>query len=218
MSFQDLTTAAQIYFPSLKISYKNKSVLMKILGRILFFNPSFMTSYITTIGDTIYFPTESFVNQEPLNASIVLMHELVHMTDEKTYTKPVFALSYLFPQILAPLAAILFFFIHWYIALPIMLFFLAPLPAPFRMHWEKRAYIAALYVQQALSQKLNFTPNLPTQVIDDLQQFTSGSYYFMWPFNNIDADFNNAVTAIQAGQRPYNDAVFDMLDKLIPSV
>jgi hypothetical protein len=99
-----------------------------------------------------------------------------------------------------------------------MLFFLAPLPAPFRMNWEKRAYMAGLYVQNALAKKLNANPELPAQVVDDLGQFTGGSYYFMWPFSNIDADFNNAVTLIDAGQRPYSDPLFDMLDKLILTV
>src|SRR5208283_2209132 len=101
MSFQDLVAAATVQFPNLQVKYKDQSTFMKILGKILFFNPSFMTSYITTIGDTIYFTTESYTTQDSLDASIVLMHELVHMTDEKTYSKPLFAISYLFPQILA---------------------------------------------------------------------------------------------------------------------
>src|SRR5208282_4238572 len=194
MSFQDLVAAATVQFPGYQVKYKDQSTFMKILGGILFFNPAFMNNYITTIGDTTYFPSESFVSKDPLNASIVLLHELVHVTDEKTYSKFLFGLSYLFPQILAPLCAILFFFTHWYIALPIMLLFLAPLPAPFRMNWEKRAYIAALYAQNAIAKRLNDGTSLPNAMTYDLTQFTGGAYYFMWPFSNIDADFTNAVT------------------------
>jgi hypothetical protein len=219
MSFQTLVTAAQTYFPTLKIGYKDQSTFMKILGTLLFFNKDFMTNYITTIGDTVYFSSASWVALHPVTAEIVLMHECVHMSDEKKWTSILFGFSYLLPQILIFICPILFFFIHWYIALPIMLFFALPLPAYFRMIWEKRAYIAGLYAQYKLSKILNFNPNLPAQVIDDLGQFTSGAYYWVWPFSNINADFNNAVTAINAGQRPYDDNnVFNMIDDLVTKV
>jgi hypothetical protein len=37
----------------------------------------------------------------------------------------------------------------------------------------------------------------------------------MWPFNNIRKDFDDAIIKIKAGQRPYEDSVFDILDDLI---
>jgi hypothetical protein len=219
MSFQTLTAAAQVYFPSLKIAYKDQSWFMKMLGYLLFFNPEFMSSYITTIGDTVYFSTENWVASNPVTAEAILLHECVHMSDEKRWTKILFGFTYLLPQILILLCPILFFFIHWYIALPIMLLFALPLPAYLRMYWERRAYIAGLYVQQKLSAKLGLNPNLDAQVVDDLEQFTSGAYYWAWPFHNIDADFTNAVTKINAGQRPYDDTtVFDMIDDLLTKV
>ncbi len=217
MSFQDLVTAATVQFPSLEIKYKDQSTFMKILGGIMFFNPDFMTDYITTIGDTVYFPTVALVTNNEISSSIILMHELVHINDQQKYSKFLFAISYLFPQILFPFCAILFFFIHWYIALPIMLLFMSPLPASWRMNWEKRAYIAALYVQQKLSQKLGFNASLATQATYDEAQFNGGAYYFMWPFG-LTNDFNNAIVNINAGQRPYSDPIFDVLDKLIPTV
>jgi hypothetical protein len=218
MSFQDFVTAAQVYFPSLQVKYKSQSIFMKILSYLLFFNPTFMTDYVTTIGDTVYFPSPSFVTLHPITAPIVLMHELVHMSDQNKVSKPIFALSYLFPQILAPLCAILFFFIHWYIALPIVLLFLAPLPSYFRMYWEKRAYIAALYAQQALSKLKSFNPKLPDQITLDLAEFKTNDYYWMWPFANINTDFNTALTLINAGQRPFEDPIFDTIDVLVTKV
>src|ERR1035437_7659243 len=218
MSFDNLVTAAQVYFPSLQVKYKDQSNFMKFLGILLFFNRSFMTDYITTIGDTIYFPTKEFVNQDQTSASTILMHELVHMADEKTYSKPMFAILYLFPQILVPVCLLLAFLINWKIMLLITFLFALPIPAPFRMHFEKRAYIAALYVQNELSKRFGFNPQLPAQVTADLSEFTNSGYYFMWPFHNIDAEFNDAVTSINAGKRPYEDPIFDMLDKLIITV
>jgi hypothetical protein len=218
MAFQDLVTAAQVYFPSLQVKYKDQSTFMKILGVLLFFNPDFMTSYITTIGDTVYFPSANFGTIHPITAPIVLMHELVHISDQNKVSKFVFGLSYLFPQILAPLLTVLFFFIHWYIALPIVLLFLAPIPAYFRMYWEKRAYIAALYVQQSLSKLKSFNPNLAAQVADDVAEFKTNDYYWMWPFSSIDTDFNEALALINAGQRPFEDPIFDTLDVLVTKV
>lgn len=218
MVFQDFVAAAQVYFPSLQVKYKSESTFMKVLSYLLFFNPDFMTSYITTIGDTVYLPAPSFVTLHPVTAPIVLMHELVHISDQSKVCRPIFTISYLFPQILVPICLLLFFLVSWKIMLPITLLFSAPLPAYFRMYWEKRAYMAALYVQQALSKLKSFNPKLPDQVTYDLVEFKTSSYYWMWPFSNIDAEFNEAVTLINAGQRPFEDAIFDTLDVLVTKV
>jgi hypothetical protein len=38
----------------------------------------------------------------------------------------------------------------------------------------------------------------------------------MWPFKSIlTDDFNQALANVQAGKRPYEDPVFDMLDDLV---
>ena len=219
MSFQELTAAAQTYFPTLKIAYKDQSSFIKLIGALLFFNPGFMTDYITTIGDTVYFPSEKSVTSDPIDASLVLLHECVHMSDEKKWTKLLFAFTYLLPQILILLCPILFFYMHWYIALPITLLFALPLPAYFRMHWEKRAYIAAIYARQAVTKKLNLDPELAADAADDLKQFSGAGYYFMWPFHNIDAEFNAAVAAVNAGNKPYDDPeLFAMIDDLVTKI
>ena len=214
MSFQNLVTCAQKYFPDLQIKYKNESLFMKLLSKLLFFNKGFATSYTTTIGSTIYFPTEAFVKSRPISSIVVLLHELVHIKDSYKYTKPLFSFLYLTPQILF-LVCLPLLLISWKIAIPLMLFFALPIPSFFRMHFEKRAYIASLYVLQKLSIRMNFNAELDKQKDYFLQQFKNSYYYYMWVFKNINKDFDYALIKIKSGERPYNDSVFDILDDLI---
>src|SRR5271169_3622060 len=102
MSFQELVTASKKYFPKLQIKYKDESWGMRLISKLLIFNHGFMTHYTTTVGDTIYFPSERFVKCHPISSSVVLLHELVHLHDQKRIGKIPFALTYLFPQILVP--------------------------------------------------------------------------------------------------------------------
>jgi len=37
----------------------------------------------------------------------------------------------------------------------------------------------------------------------------------MWPFKNIENDFNEAFSKIKSGQRPFEDPIFDLIDVLI---
>lgn len=215
MSFQDLVSSGQKHFPDLQVKYKDQSSFMKLLGTLLFFNKSFMTDYTTTIGSTVYFPTESFVNSRPISASIVLLHELVHIHDAKKLSKPLFGFLYLTPQILA-LLCLLLFLVSWKLALPLMILFMLPIPSYFRMLFEKRAYLVSLYVIQKLSQKYTFNSTLSSEEAFMVEQFKGPGYYFSWPFSSIQKDFDNAVSKIQAGQRPYDDDIFDIIDELTP--
>lgn len=218
MAFQDLITAAQKYFPSLRIQYKDRSVLMKILNFLLFFNKGFMTDYTTTLGSTVYIPNDHYVKFRPVSGAVVLLHELVHMYDQKKIGSPWFELACLMPQVLI-IPALLLFLLTWKIALPVILLLALPIPAYFRMHFEKRAYLSSLYVIQKLSEKLNFNPRLESQSVHFIECFIDSSYYFMWPFGNkVAKDFDAAIKLIQNGQRPYQDPVFDMLDDLINKV
>ena len=217
MAFQDLVTAAQSYFPDLKVEYKDHSSFMKFLGTLLFFNPNFMTNYITTIGSTVYFPNEQHVQDNQVHASTILMHELVHIYDTHRLSRIVFSFLYLMPQILA-LPCLLLFLISWKLALPLMLFFLLPLPAYFRMYFERRAYFTTLYVMNALSNKYQLNTNLQDSVDYYVSQFTGSAYYFMWRFGNLKGEFEAAINKITAGGRPFEDPVFDIIDNLIASV
>jgi hypothetical protein len=94
--------------PDFKISYKNESLFMKVLGFLTMpFNPQFMTRYTTTIGNTVYFPSKEDYESTPKPSFTVLAHELVHMMDDRN-NKWTYAISYAFPQLLALPLFILF--------------------------------------------------------------------------------------------------------------
>lgn len=216
MSFENTITFSQKYFPNLRIKYKNKSKLMKFLGSILFFNKSFMNSYTTVIGNTVYFPNENFVRLLPLSSKVILLHELVHLYDSKKFSRLLFSFLYLFPQILAPFMLLLLL-INWKIMLIAFILFLFPIPAFFRMYFEKRAYMASLYVIYVMKNKMNYDPGLDKQKDYFIEQFSSSHYYFMWPFTNIKKDFDKAVEKIKRNQRPFESPIFDVLDDIIKS-
>lgn len=214
MKFSDLLVNAQKTFPNLKIKYKDQSLLMKVLGKLLFFNKDYMTAYTTTVGETVYYPSENFIKNQELSSIIILLHELVHIKDSQKYNKYVFGFLYMSPQILS-LVSLLLFLISWKIALPLTILFALPLPSFFRMYFEKRAYMASLYAINKLSNKLSFKPLLATQQSIFLKQFKNSSYYFMWLFKNLDKEFDIAVDKIKQNQRPFEDPVFDIIDDLI---
>lgn len=214
MAFSDLVTAAQKDFPDLKINYKDQSSFMKILGKLLFFNKNFMTSYTTTVGSTVYFPTESFVKSRPISASVVLLHELVHIKDSYKYSKLGFSFLYLFPQILVLLCLPLFL-VSWKIALLLLILCACPVPAFFRMFFEKRAYIVSLYVLHSLGKKLNFDAKLESHSEYFIKQFKNSAYYWMWIFNDINKELAQATVTIQADKKPFEDPIFPILDNLI---
>ena len=213
MKLSDTIEHAKVYFPNLKVKYKDESWFMKLLGYILFFNKSFMTDYTTTIGSTIYFPSRAKVEARQLSSIIVLLHELVHIYDSQKLTKLLFGFLYLSPQILAPLSLLLWL-INWKIAM-IGFVLLLPIPAYFRMYFEKRAYTASLYVLKALGKKYNFPPMLSTNRDCFIKQFKNSAYYYMWVFKDIDSYFNNVTNKILNNERPYDDEIFDILDNLI---
>lgn len=151
------------------VKFKNESGFMKVLSKILFFNKNFMTTYASTIGSTVYFPSRSWVAANPTAAAIILAHELVHVADARKLTAPVFALVYLAPQLFSLFA--LFAVVHslWWL---LCLLFLLPWPALGRAILETRAYSVSCMMHNAI------TGWIP----DYTEKFTSPAYYYMWPF------------------------------------
>lgn len=161
---------------------KEDSLLMKILAKLMFFCPGFMYSYTTTIGDKIYsFPLN--LKEKRREDIIVLAHEALHLYDYKRFGI-LFYFLYLFPQSLSILALLAFLaFINlgflWFL---LCLFFLLPLPAPWRTYFELRAYIISFWVLEIL------TPNMETR--DEFsssieEYFVKKYYYFMCPSSKI---------------------------------
>jgi hypothetical protein len=64
---------------------------MRFLGALLFFNPSFMSTYTTTIGHTIYMPKKDIGTDR---GARILLHEGVHVGDYERWGL-LFSLSYL---------------------------------------------------------------------------------------------------------------------------
>lgn len=190
MAYTELVNKAQQYFPNLEIKYKDQSLFMKIIGKIMFFNPAFMTSYLTTFGDTVYVPSQQFETQKEFLD--VFIHECTHMYDEKRLSF-LYTLSYIFPQILSIIFFLLSFLITWKIMVPLGLLCLAPLPAPWRTYFEKRAYLVQMYARYKL-----FGED-PSLYVDHYAAYFSGaSYYFMWIFGETKSIAQEALN-IKAG-------------------
>lgn len=193
MAYADLVAKAKTYFPSFQVKYKDQDAFMQILGKLLFFAPRFMTFYTTTIGNTVYFPSEQIVNGNSTEFSGVLIHECTHMYDNKRLG-PLFSLGYLFPQILALPILLLLFVLSWKIVLPLVLLSLLPWPAYWRAHLERRAYFVHMY---AISQLEQVDPAIDANSFSS--HFRDGSYYWMWPFEKAETFLEEAVW-IKAGK------------------
>ena len=217
MNIFTLTSYATRYFSKLNIQFKDKSNFMKLISYILFFNREFMTSYTTTIGETIYFPKENYIRIRYISSIIILLHELVHVFDSNRLSNPIYSFLYLFPQSLIIFTIPIFFF-SWKIALIASILCLLPFPAYFRMQFEKRAYLASLYVIYKLSIKFNFNIDLDRHSNSFIKNFKNSSYYFMWIFSDINKQFSDALIKIKANKHPYDSAIFDILDDLISQV
>lgn len=182
--------------PSLQIKYKDQSLFMKLLGKILFFNPKFMTDYITTIGDTVYFPSKTKLEScHDYSQIVVLAHEYQHICDSQGFFKKLwYNISYLFPQILfLPFLVVAIISIFFSTIIGIIFFILAaiylfPWPAIGRKYWELRGYTMSLFMLNAIHDKMWGNTNndcrdsiLSSQIQYYNSQFTSSAYYFMWP-------------------------------------
>lgn len=154
----------------IKIKYKDENSFMKFLNTFMkYIAPTFMTTFTTTIGNTVYFPSRDYVIREENLALRILAHEAIHLLDAKRLTGVLFSLSYLFPQILAlgflsfPLLGL------WSL---LFLLFLLPIPSPTRFYLETRGYSMNV-----------ITHHNPSFIIDSyVKYFTSWEYYKMYPF------------------------------------
>lgn len=192
MSYEALVAKAQTYFPNLQIKYKDQSTLMKVIGKVMFFNPEFMTHYVTTLGNTVYLPNEQYVANSPEAFTDVFIHECTHMYDEKRLGLR-YQLAYIFPQILSLVCLLLMFLVTWKIMLPLALLMLAPLPAPWRAYFEKRAYFVQMYAGNKL---WGSDPVADGETY--AQWFRTGDYYWMWIFEK-NTTFDQEAANIKAG-------------------
>lgn len=212
--FDDVVARAKQQFPNLQVKYKNKSTFMKIIGSIMFFNPLFMSQYFTTIGSTVYAPSQDYVTKYPNDSAEVFLHELVHVYDAQKRNKFLYGFLYMLPQILLLLSIPILFLFGWKFAL-ISLIFLAPLPAYFRMIDERRGYTISVYVLSKFAQQ-GRDINWAEQQAFFVPQFKGPAYYFAWPFSNIDTYFKNIILECRLNKRPseVEDTLLDIIDKI----
>jgi ABC-type multidrug transport system fused ATPase/permease subunit len=200
----------------IKTVYKNESLFMKILSVILFFNSEFMTSYATTIGETVYLP-ESAKKYSSKELEILLSHEMVHILDYKK-NKVLFVLKYLFPQIIFPLT---FLILPFSLTLSIFLFIFSifPFPAYWRMKYELRGYTMTLAVKALQFKNNGYADDVIRGVINkDIDRintyFKGSSYYFMWPFGIYDKIEKN-INSIISGDIFNSDESYEEIRKTI---
>lgn len=213
--FKELDQKIKENFPKVSIKFKNESLFMKIIGFVLFFNRNFMKTYITTVRNTIYFPSKESLEKDNLLNVTVYLHELVHIIDNQNNF--LFGLLYMVPQILFFILFIISLFISWKLVL-LSFLFLLPIPAYFRMKYEKRAYTISLYVMHKLNLKYNVEIfNLQEEADFIFKHFNGLAYYFMWPFKSLNEYFLNAAKEISENKRPkfVEEEIYDTIDKLL---
>lgn len=97
----ELLAEIQTEFPGFTIVKKPDSRLMRVLSWFLLVvtfgaQRRFMDKYVTTIGNTVYVPSD-WDSWSPLSRVEVLRHERVHMRQQKKYGLVLFTFLYLVP-------------------------------------------------------------------------------------------------------------------------
>lgn len=203
------------FIPEHKIVYKTDSALMRFLGKLMFFNKSFMTDFTTTLGHTIYLTNPQYAKLHPVTLKVTIAHELVHIRDYQRLGGFLFVLMYGCPQILAPLAILLAFLFPWWIAVLWAVVCLSPVPAYFRMQLEKKAYTFSLYAMYLLSSKYGFNIDFDSNIDHFVENFTKSNYYFMWPMFSR-AYFTKVLSDMKAGLKPgYPVEYYQMVEEVM---
>jgi hypothetical protein len=212
--FDDFQKNLQQQF-NFKVKYKNESIFMDILSKLLFFNIDFSKTFTTTIGKTVYFPSKQWVANHPFMASTILAHEICHIQQAKKYSKILYSILYLFPQILSIFSLLAILSIWWINCLWFLVFlvFLLPIPAPFRAKFEFEGYVMSLFMmdQQLRRHKmgeLKIFSELSIHALRvDKDQFRGSTYWYMWPFGIMDK-FENKIIEIRSGDILNTDEIY----------
>jgi len=163
-------------FSDFEIISKNNSVLMKFIDaglKIITLGQmkTFMTRFITTLGNKVYVPAD-WDMYSLVGRIEVLRHERIHMRQAKKYGRFLFSFLYL----------------------------MVPLPgglAYFRKKFEMEAYEESLRTLYFYLGDKAFTP---AQKDFYVSQFVSSNYFWMWPFRaSVEAWYNKIVKKIRAG-------------------
>lgn len=146
-------------FPALRIVAKSEDPFSRLLDGMLRIvtlgrQSAFITRYVTTIGWTIYLPTD-WEARADVDRYITLRHEAVHLRQFRRYTRVGMSILYLLPILPMGLAL-----------------------GRARLEWE--AYAETL---RAVAETKGLSAAADSVLHDHIvRQFTSGAYGWMWPF------------------------------------
>lgn len=196
----------QQFVPTFQVKAKADSKSQKVLAKVNFFNPQYMTDYWTTQDDTVYYP---IAGDQDNTAWQVIFHEGRHSIDSKNLGLKGLAFDFLYstPPILAPiLFALGFWCWPFFVAAAVSLL---PIPSPFRAWAEFRGY--------GVTQAIEFWTGASAGEwwIDNqmLPQFAGWSYYKMLALNPIIRwYFRRNFDRLKSGEilnDPYMKAVHD---------
>lgn len=202
--------------PDFNIKYKNQSLFIKSISYILFFNKKFMTDYTTTIGNTVYFTSKEYIENNPKGAIILLAHEFVHALDRKNNI--MFQFNYLMPQILSPIFLIAFFILSgWcsFIFLLLSVLCLLPIiPAFYRSAYELRGYKMSLFINSEIIKEENsyvdYNLSLKQMAEDINNEFINSSYYWM-NRSGVITELTDTITKIKTDDIVKDDMVYNIV-------
>lgn len=174
--YEELLQIVQQEFPALRIVQKSDSVFMRFLSFCLLLVTlgkmrSFMDVFVTTVGDTIYVPTQWGAMSDTDRCG-VLRHERVHLRQQRKYGKLLFGFLYLVP------------------ILPVGL-------AYFRAKFEKEAYEESLrFYKDAYGMQSLYNRKLKDSIVN---HFVTAEYGWMWPFKKqINTWYDDCVEKLNA--------------------
>jgi len=165
-------------FPTFVMVSKRDSLLMRAVGRFLLIlsfgkMKQFMTNFTTTIGDTVYTPTD-WETFSPRSQTIILRHERVHMRQARKYTRFWFSFLYLF--VFFPIG------LAWY-----------------RAKFEMEAYTESLRAYREYGIDIT-QPDIKANI---LKHFTTAEYLWMFPFKGyLERWFDRTVQEVLATTKP----------------
>jgi len=176
----DVVAEVKGEYPDFRIVYKGESALMGAIGWFLLVvtfgaQRSFMKSYVTTIGHTVYVP-DPWDSWNEVSKVVLLRHERVHMRQQGRYGKVLFSFLY---------------------AVPFLPMFLSY----FRARFELEAYTESIRANV----ELRGPEYVLDQGFKDwlVSQFITGAYGFMWPFRKtVERWVTDAVEKAVAERQP----------------
>lgn len=175
--YKDVLAETKAEFPGFEIIQKKDSLLMKVIDvalKVITFGQmnTFMTGFITTLGEKVYV-NEGWDKSSPASNAAVIRHERVHMRQSKKYGRFLFSFLYLvFP-------------------FPVGI-------AYFRKKFEQEAYEESMRAYYEYRGSSFFTPRVKEYF---LSHFTTAQYFWMWPWrSNLSKWYDAALVKVKSGK------------------